>query len=719
MTNLYNKALYAILAASMATVASAQRRHVTADSLHEHIEEVMLQEIEVTGVAGTQCLKEASAPFTVLTHADLGNASAANIIDAVANQPGLAQISTGAGISKPVIRGLGYNRVLVVDDGIRQEGQQWGDEHGIEIDANKVWSVEVLKGPASLMYGSDALAGVMILHPAPLPSAGEFSGKVSAEYNTNNGLQNYSANVAGNVQLFKNANKGNATQAGNDNGRNTDFVYDLRASWQQAHAYTNKYDGRVPGSQYKGGALSSLLGLTYNRGHNLFRISAVGFRPSIVEGERDAADGQLEWPDNTSHRTYSLIAPYQHVTHIKAVADNQYEFDRGLLKYTFGYQLNDRKEFEEAGEYGLFLRLHTMNYDVAYRAELLAGWHMAAGINGMWQYSLNKGSEYLIPDYHLFDIGAYVSAVKQVGRWNLSAGVRADRRNIHSEGLVDDGEVRFSDFRRHFSALSGSLGTVWNVNRHLDIRANISRGFRAPNISELASNGVHEGSLRYEIGSSGLKPEYSLQGDIGMNYSNDWMSVQVALFLNRISNYIFIRRNAGTQIDGFDAFRYMQGEACLVGGEVSVDVHPIEHLHLSNSFGLVEARQLHVGSDERHLPMIPEPRWICDARYDLSAIRTTFKATLEQHFRQSQFYAVDATETATPAYTLLNIGAGWGWMLSKHTRMTVDLMLNNVFDRAYQNHLSRLKYTDINTASGRQGVFSMGRNLMVKIGIAL
>ena len=667
------------------------------DSTHRHEKNILLEEIEVTGITGTQCLKQAAAPFTVVTSKDIQHISTANIINAVTHQPGIAQVTTGASISKPVIRGLGYNRVVVVDGGIRQEGQQWGDEHGIEVDGDNVWSVEVLKGPASLMYGSDAIAGVMILHPAPALPSGEINGSVSSEYHTNNGLWNNTVNVAGNTPLSS-----------------VNFVWDARYSDKRAHAYKNKYDGYVAGSQFKEQDLNGMIGLRYSQGQNLLRASWFHLVPGIVEGERDEQTGELEWPDDMSHRSYQKMAPYQKVDHLKIVSDNNYYFDAGTLKYTFGYQRNSRKEFEDIDEYGLHMLLHTLNYDIAYRLSNLDGWRLAAGVNGMWQQSLNKGTEFLIPDYHLFDIGTYVSAERQMGRLNLSAGMRYDSRSLSSDQLIDEGEIRFTSLSRRFNALTGSLGVVFNVNNEVDIRMNLSRGFRAPTISELSSNGVHEGSLRYEVGASDLRPEYSLQCDFGFNYTGKQASLQVALFLNRISNYIFTRKQQGVQIDGFDTYRYRQGDACLMGGEITLDVHPISQLHINNSFGLVMARQLHVGSDERYLPLIPEPRWNCDVRYQFP--RNFYaQAQMEQHFRQSHFYAADDTETATPAYTLINIGAGWSWKQNSKTRFSIDLSVNNLFDRAYQNHLSRLKYADLNTVTGRRGVFNIGRNIVIKI----
>ena len=176
--------------------AAAQENHPdSTDLFFKHLE---LKEIVVTGLAGDAKMKEMPAPVSVIRPADLAARAAGNIMHAIAAEPGVSEITTGGGISKPVIRGMGYNRVGVVNDGIRQEGQQWGDEHGVEIDGNAVSSVEVLKGPASLLYGSDALAGVLKLNTDPVVPLGKMRVNVNSEYHSNSGLVNYSFNFGGN-----------------------------------------------------------------------------------------------------------------------------------------------------------------------------------------------------------------------------------------------------------------------------------------------------------------------------------------------------------------------------------------------------------------------------------------------------------------------------------------------------------------------------------------
>ena len=203
-------------------------------------------------------------------------------------------------------------------------------------------------------------------------------------------------------------------------------------------------------------------------------------------------------------------------------------------------------------DYELYFKLHTLTYDVRYITNEWNGWKLSTGIGGMYQTSKNEGEEYLIPDYRLFDFGLYATATKTLSdRWTLNGGVRYDHRRLHGDELMEDDEQRFTDFTRHFNGVTGSVGAVFNVNDNLNIKLNVARGFRTPNMSELASNGVHEGSVRYELGNQQLKAEYSLQADLGVDFTSRYVSAQLALFANRIDNYIFTHRVAEEMEEGY------------------------------------------------------------------------------------------------------------------------------------------------------------------------
>ena len=271
---------------------------------------------------------------------------------------------------------------------------------------------------------------------------------------------------------------------------------------------------------------------------------------------------------------------------------------------------------------------------------------------------------------------------------------------------------------------------------------NVARGFRTPNMSELASNGVHEGSLRYEIGSQQLKAEYSLQVDLGADFTSRYLSAQLALFANRIDNFIFTHRTPETIEVGYLTYAYTQGDARLMGFEAGLDLHPIHSLHFENTFSYVDARLLHQDTDDmKYLPFTPAPRWTSELKWELthhahSTIRHLHEtgshlshyhngrlslnnlfisASMECYLRQSHVRSADDTETATPSYTLLNLAAGTDLLIGKRKIAEVYITADNLLNRAYQNHLSRLKYADLNTVTGRRGVFNMGRNITFKI----
>ena len=407
------------------------------------------------------------------------------------------------------------------------------------------------------------------------------------------------------------------------------------------------------------------------------------------------------------------MLPFQQVDHKKIVTDNFFYLPTGNLTLLLGYQRNGREEYEDAEtDPGLSLLLHTLNYDVRYRLSDLQGWQLAAGLGGMYQKSLNRGDEFLIPDYHLFDLGLYATATRRWGHWNLTGGVRGDVRQMHASELCEDGALRFSRLNRNFSGFTASLGTVYNPSDDWNVRFNVSRGFRAPNVSELCSNGVHEGSIRYEVGNSSLRPEYSWQMDLGTDWTSRYVGLQASLFANFIDHYIYSGRLGHVLTDGYKTYQYRQGDALLWGGEVSLDIHPIEALHVQNSFGYVRGLRRHADGC-RDLPLIPAPRWTGDVRY---RFRRPFHLSvgLEYDFPQDKYFRDDATETRTPGYFLLSASVGYELRVRHRRVATFTLSGTNLTDKAYQNHLSRLKYADVNPLTGRMGVCNMGRNVILK-----
>ena len=696
---------------------------------------IEIGQVVVTGVSQATQLRRSPVPTAVVDRTRLNQTAASNLVDALAHTPGVSQITTGAAISKPVVRGLGYNRVVTLNNGARQEGQQWGDEHGLEIDEFSVDRAEIIKGPGSLLYGSDAMAGV-INFVAPDPVAeGHITGLATANYQSNNHLQGYSVQNAGNLNGLNWLARGTRKVAGN---------------------YQNRHDGRVYNSGFNEWNANGYVGLNKGWGYSHLTFSTFNQRLGLTEGTRDTGSGRFlkEVPSGDSTRAvpvpdadlrgYGLAVPRQQVNHLRLGIDNNLVLGTNGARLTLqaSYQQNLRREFgnvRDPAETSLYFQLRTVDYALRYFLPERNGWNLTLGSSGLHQQNRNLGVEFLIPAYQLNEGGAFGVAKKTIGALDLSGGLRYDVRRISADRLLlgADGrpsadpaaDPKFPGFRSTFGNYSGSVGAAYSLNEKLTVKANLARGFRAPNIAELGSNGIHEGTIRYEIGQPNLLAETSRQLDAGVSYVSDHVRLSVDAFTNSIGNYIFTRRlltPGGTDslsADGDGVFRYEQGQARLYGGELSLDLHPhpLDWLHFENSLSVVRAEQRGVESAQRYLPFIPADRLQSELRANFRrpGKRLTnpyARLQLEHTFAQNRFFSAFGTETATPGYTLLNAGLGTD-VANAQGRPLFSLFLaaNNLFDVGYQSHLSRLKYADLNAANGRRGVFNQGRNVSVRL----
>ena len=685
------------------------------------------QGVIVTGVSGATSIRKTPVPVTSIRKTALLQSSSSNIIDALSHVPGVSQLSTGPAISKPFIRGLGYNRVVVVNEGVRQEGQQWGDEHGVEIDELSVGRVEVLKGPASLMYGSDAIAGVINFITHTPVAAGTMKGNLLSNYQSNNGLLAINGNIA--------ANK---------NGLN----WNLYGTFKSAGDYKNKYDGKVLNSRFNEKNFGGYIGINKSWGYSHIIFSRFDQRIGLIEGERDNATGKFLLFSGTPIErvatkadldTRDLFVPQQRVQHNKFILDNNFAINKVRLKINLGYQNNQRQEFgnpEDSREKSLFFDLKTINYNMQLQLPERKEWHTTIGINGMRQTNENKGEEVLIPAYTIFDIGGFVYLQRLFKKATLSGGLRFDNRSVNSKELKDGGTTKFNAFTRSFSNFSGSVGISVEPGDAITLKANIARGFRAPALAELASNGAHEGTNRYEYGNQTLGSETSLQVDGGLELNYAHFSFAASAFYNRMNDFIFYRklesvsgRDSLVNLNGdfLPAFKFDQQNAKLYGIEGSVDIHPhpMDWLHFENTISFVRGRFDKSIDGSSNLPLIPAARLISELRGDFKTTGKTFhglyaKIEADNTFSQKHPFSGYDTETATPGYTLLNAGVGADILgTKKQTVFSLHFAINNISDIAYQNHLSRLKYTAENLVTGRNGVFNTGRNFSVKLNIPL
>jgi iron complex outermembrane receptor protein len=433
------------------------------------------------------------------------------------------------------------------------------------------------------------------------------------------------------------------------------------------------------------------------------------------------------------------LIPYQHIRHFKLATDNSFKLGKKRLTLNVGYQRNQREEFgnpDDVNERVLYFDLKTITYTVQYHLQEMNGWKTSFGVNGMRQQNTNRGIKQLIPDYNLFDIGGYVYTQKTIDKITVSGGARYDTRNIDVKNLLDGTGIKGTAFTKTFSNFSGSLGMAAQLTKQLNFKLNIARGFRAPGIPELASNGAHEGTIRYEYGDANLKSETSIQLDAGVEFNTEHVSVNLSAFYNSFNNFIFYKKlqtaggsDSTVNVDGHDlaAFQFDQRKAVLSGIEAVVDIHPhpLDWLHFENTFSYTQGRFSEAIEGAKNLPFIPGARLLSELRCNFNKLTkgvTNFyaKVELDNTFAQNKIFTAYNTETASPGYSLINAGFGANIVSAKgNTIFTLHFSGNNLADVAYQNHLSRLKYAAENLATGRIGVFNMGRNFSIKLTIPI
>lgn len=715
-----------------------------------------MSEVVVTGVSKATEIKRDPVPLIAVSKVYINQqAASGNVIDEIANLPGVSAVTTGPNISKPYIHGLGYNSVITLEDGIRQEGQQWGDEHGIEVDQNSIDRIEIIKGPASLIYGSDALGGVINLITAPPVPDGKILGSVTGIYGTNNGLIN-----------------GSFKLQGNHNG----IVWGTVLSDKEAKNYQNLHDGKVYATGFKEKDARAMIGINKSWGYSYLNASLFDDLQDIPDGSRDSLTRQFTY-QTTEADTYRPIVPesvlnsyaiptlHQHVQFYRIYDNSNFNIGTGNLIVNLGYQYDHRREFthpEAPTTPGLNLELTTYTYDVKYDFSMQNGLENTFGVNGMYQNNaLGISTDFPIPAYHQFDIGGFFVTKKSFGKLDLSLGARYDSRTINGQATYVDTTVayfptlykganptntpnviqQFNPLHKTFSGATGSFGATYNFSRAFLLKGNVARGFRAPSISELSANGADPGSQIYHVGNTTFKPEFSLQADLGLALTLPYLSLNVDLFDNNIQNYIYqeqildangnperVNPNGTLNPNGqYSRFTYVQNKARIDGGDFSLDIFPVSWLHFQNALSLTYGTNLGNGGNEpdslKYLPFIPPLHTHSELRATsvkgISNFKNLYAFVGFDHFDpQNRYFAAYGTETYTAGYNLLSAGFG-GNIVDKEGKPIVELFVEgtNLANMSYQSNMSRLKYFDNpDVPKGVQpGIFNMGRNISFKV----
>ncbi|MEP4534624.1 MAG: TonB-dependent receptor [Cyclobacteriaceae bacterium] len=644
------------------------------------------------------------------------------LINSLETLPGINAINTGVGISKPVIRGMSFNRVIVNDKGVKQEGQQWGTDHGLEIDMFEPGRIEVVKGPGSLMYGSDGLGGVLNIFPPSLPSTNTHRGSFQSIYKSNNQSISTSSMLEGNVN---------------------DRVYRVRFSTQDygdyrvpAETFTyNGYNLELYNNQLKNTAgkernFSGMVGVKKDWGYSTLTVSNYHLKAGFFAGAIGIPRSYQLTPDGDDR---NIDLPRQVINHFKVISNNNILIGKNWLELDLGYQNNFRQEQSSPHAHGsgpvpegslaLALRLHTFSLNARYFIKINENRSRIIGLQGQQQKNTQAGFEFLLPDFTSASAGVFLFEELNIkDKWTTTAGLRFDYANrmidaylqpIYSdETTIERYYQRNGNISKDFYNFSGAIGASFYPNKTLNIKANLGSSFKVPTANELSMNGVHHGPFRHEVGDSTLTSERGLQADISLSYQKSNFSLVASPYMSWFYGFIYLAPTSfvsgSLDADAFpeqgQVFMYRQNDAFFAGGELAAEYHPIEPLHLRTAFEYVYNYNL---DTQLPLPFTPPASIFSEIHYELPLqvnlieeihIGVNYKKVFDQN-------RVDRNERTTPGYHLVGLNIGSNFQINNF-HADLSLSVQNLTNTRYFNHLSRYRLLNL-PEQGRNFVISL------------
>lgn len=612
--------------------------------------------------------------------------------EALAGVAGVDLLQTGASIAKPVIRGLHSDRVITMQSGLSQEGQQWGGEHAPEIDPFSPERIEVIKGAAGVEYGIGAIGGVIRVIPRPIDFTRPIGGTLFMNGFSNNSQGAMSVNVEGSPTMsnaFSWRVQGSVRKAGDS--RSPEYVID-NSGFQELSLNAT--------TAFKSGKFNNRIYLsTYNTELGIFTGAHFG-SPSDLQRAIDRGRPAVE-----QEFTYSIKPPKQTINHHLLSAESSVYIDGvGALDVHYGLQQNNRKEFDAHGRFGreltkpaFDLTLTTQTLDVRLQHESFSGVEGKAGIQLKRQGNVRHSTGFLIPDFRSYTAGFYILESKQFGPFRLEAGGRIDYlwnrvfsvRSPRIEGRTDD-----------WLEPSGALGVVWDVTDELVINATIGSAWRPAGVNERFSFGVHHGTAQYEIGDPNLGPEHATNFEIGLAWESEAGGVRFNAWNSSIRNFVQLRPDgtiASTIRGAFPIYRHQQYDARLRGLEATFHAHPVPFFESA-----VKAAVLVGDNQELDEPlyMMPAPnvQWINNILlpendfFSQNTLQIGFRAVA----RQTRYPTLVETETyrepaPPPAYSMFDVGFSTQLRFS---RLPVDISVDakNIFNVQYRDYLSRFRF---------------------------
>ncbi|WP_133054076.1 TonB-dependent receptor [Niastella yeongjuensis] len=651
-----------------------------------------LSQVEVVGQRKQGIATNAHTDIKMLA---LFQTRGATLGESLKGVPGLNSIQTGPSISKPVIHGLHSNRLLILNNGVKQEGQQWGSEHAPEIDPFIANKITIIKGASSVRYGSDAIVGVVLVEPKTLSSEKKLQGDVNAVAGSNGRVGTLSGLLEG-----KFSDKpygvnwrvqGTLKQAGNFKTAN----YYLKNTGLREGDFSLA-------TNYKSKQNNLGAEVYYSEFHNKVGI----FEGSHVGNVNDlyAAFARTK-PLTASYFSYDIARTYQQITHDLLKVTAFYKLKNGdRIEAQYSHQKNKRDEYDIDFPYStdpeilkrpqISFQIKTDALDLSYQQENKNHFSGLFGISGATQGNVFKGIRYLVPNFRNYSGGVFAIEKYSKNNWLLEAGIRYDYRWLRVYKL-NNNTLETYNTTTNYRNITGTIGSTYSFSNHFSVSANVGSAWRAPSVNELYINGIHLSAASYEKGDSSLQSERSYNFTISSKYETDRFYAEVVLYNNIINNFIYAKPALTpiTLVSGtYPLFNYTQADVNMKGLDAELRYSLLKKLSVDAKVSLVRAWNKTIHD---YLLFMPADRFVNSLKYDIGSWKRV------QHWYISGEVVTVLQQKRTPpnsdyvqppkGYTLLNANTGFEWYSGKHP-LHIELAAYNLTNVAYRDYLNRFRY---------------------------
>ncbi|RCH54077.1 TonB-dependent receptor [Mucilaginibacter hurinus] len=627
-----------------------------------------------------------------VSNTDLQQARGSLLAEALANIPGVNMLRTGTGIAKPVIQGLHSNHLLTLNNGIRQEGQQWGAEHGPEIDPFIAGRLTVLKGAEAIRFGPEAVGGVILVEPAELPQKKGIQGGVNLVGGTNGRYGVASLMLEGAPGKLKGfAWRVIATKKRSGNIQTADYYMNNTGTDELSFAATLGHKTKRLETE--------LYYSRFNTSIGIFNGAHIG---NVTDLTDRIANGR---PFENGTFSYAIGVPRQNIVH------NLFKFKAGYqlnpvsrLNVIYGLQRNNRQEYDLRRKISetpsLDLVLTTQTLDINFETFSTNGWKTTAGLSGLLQVNNSVPGTLatpLVPNFDSYGAGGYLVARLIRNSYELEGGIRFDHKGLSAAGYrneIIDGTTNqvFYTGNRKFNNITASVGGVLHINDHLDIRTNVGSAWRPPVVSELYSDGLHHGTAAYERGNSMLTAEKSYKWITSVDFNKQKVQIQASAYVNLIYDYIYLQpsNQLYESLRGvFPTFDYKQTDATFAGADFLMTYNFLPAFGYELKGSAVRARDI---KNQLYLPWIPADRVENSISWNIGGKPENFiKLGYQFVAKQTQYNAGSDYAAPPPAYHLLNVNAGTKIRLPNRY-LNLNCTINNLTNKLYKDYMNRFRY---------------------------